>query len=80
VIGKLQMAYDLFNLLTATNPEPPSFDFREIWGLMVTHTDRPDRNAWACGHALTEYWTQTLTPAQLQTRFEYYLDQAKSLN
>ncbi len=73
VIGKLQMAYDLFNLLTATNPDPPSFDFREIWGLLVTHTDRPDRNAWACGHALTEYWTQALTPAQLQTRFEYYL-------
>ena len=76
VIGKLQMAYDLFNLLTATSLEPPNFDFREIWGLLVTQTERPDRNAWACGHALSEYWTQTLTPAQLQTRFEYYLHQA----
>jgi uncharacterized protein len=75
VIGKLQMAYDLFNLLTAPNPTPPNFDFREIWSLLVTHTDRPERNAWACGHALTEYWTQNLSPAQLQTRFEYYLTQ-----
>lgn len=73
VIGKLQLAYDLFNLLTADRPNPPDFDFRAIWGLLIENSASPEHNAWAFGHALTEYWTQSLTSEQLRSRFEHYL-------
>lgn len=73
VIGKLQLAYDLFNLLTADQPNSPSFDFRAIWGLLIENSASPEHNAWAFGHALTEYWTQSLTSEQLRSRFEHYL-------
>ncbi len=73
VIGKLQLAYDLFDLLTADQPNPPSFDFRAIWGLLLENSASPEHTAWAFGHALTEYWTQSLTPEQLRSRFDYYL-------
>ncbi len=73
VIGKLQLAYDLFDLLTADQPNPPSFDFRAIWGLLLENSASPERTAWAFGHALTEYWTQSLTPEQLRSRFDDYL-------
>jgi uncharacterized protein len=77
VIGKLQMSYDLFNLLTANALNPPPFDLMALWGLLLENPASPDQNAWALGHALTEYWTQSLNADQLQTRFEYYLHQAK---
>lgn len=73
VIGKLQLAYDLFNLLTADRLNPPSFDFRAIWGLLIENSALPEHNAWVFGHALTEYWTQSLTSEQLRSRFEHYL-------
>ncbi len=72
-IGKLQLAYDLFDLLTADQPNQPSFDFRAIWGLLLENSASPERTAWAFGHALTEYWTQSLTPEQLRSRFDDYL-------
>lgn len=78
VIGKLQMAYDLFNVLTANELNSPAFDFMSLWGLLLENSAAPDKNAWAFGHALTEYWTQSLTPEQLQSRFEHYLNQANS--
>jgi uncharacterized protein len=76
VIGKLQLAYDLFNLLTPHQLNPPSFDLMSLWGLLLENSAPPDKNAWAFGHALTEYWTQSLTPDQLQSRFEHYLQVA----
>lgn len=79
VIGKLQLAYDLFDLLTADQPNPPSFDFRAIWGLLLENSISPERTAWAFGHALTEYWTQSLTPEQLRSRFDYYLAAASPI-
>ena len=79
VIGKLQLAYDLFDLLTAAQPNPPSFDFRAIWGLLLENSASPERTAWAFGHALTEYWTQSLTPEQLRSRFDYYLAAASPI-
>ncbi len=79
VIGKLQLAYDLFDLLTADQPNPPSFDFRAIWGLLLENSASPERTAWAFGHALTEYWTQSLTPEQLRSRFDYYLAAASPI-
>ncbi|MCY7282601.1 MAG: 50S ribosome-binding GTPase, partial [Cyanobacteria bacterium CAN_BIN43] len=75
VIGKLQMAYDLFLLL---NPKgnPLSFDLRSLWSLLIENSAPTDRAAGALGHALVEYWTQDLTVEQLQERFNYYLNQS----
>ena len=42
---------------------------------LLENPSTPDRNAWAFGHALIEYWTQDLTIEQLRTRFNYYLQQ-----
>jgi hypothetical protein len=73
VIGKLQMAYDLFSLLNTGNSNTLNFDLRSLWSLLLENSASPDRNAWAFGHALVEYWTRNLTVEQLQERFEYYL-------
>jgi predicted GTPase len=72
VVGKLQMAYDLFSLL---HPEsnPLQFDLLAIWPLLLENSTAPARQAWALGHALVEYWTQNLTNKQLLERFEGYL-------
>ncbi|MGB7441069.1 MAG: GTPase family protein [Coleofasciculaceae cyanobacterium] len=72
VIGKLQMAYDLFSLLS---PEANlrNFDLLSLWPLLLENSASPDRQAWAFGHALVEYWTQNLSVEQLQKRLEYYL-------
>ncbi|MEP0855649.1 GTPase family protein [Trichocoleus sp. DQ-U1] len=74
VIGKLQMAYDLFSLL---NPgeNPINFDLLSLWPLLLENPSSPERNAWAFGHALVEYWTQNLTVEQFRQRFEFYLKQ-----
>jgi uncharacterized protein len=77
VIGKLQMAYDLFSLL---HPEASflNFDWRSLWSLIMAGEGAPDRQAWALGHALVEYWTQELTEEQVRERFEDYMNQASS--
>lgn len=73
VIGKLQMAYELFSLLNTGESSKPNFDLLALWPLLLENTSTNNRNAWAFGHALVEYWTQNLTIAQLQERFNYYL-------
>ncbi|MBD2339421.1 GTPase family protein [Calothrix sp. FACHB-156] len=72
VIGKLQMAYDLFSLLNTDNSSKPSFDLLALWPLLLQNTNTSD--VWAFGHALVEYWTQNLTIEQLRDRFTYYLN------
>jgi predicted GTPase len=72
VIGKLQMAYDLFSLLNAGDSKSIKFDLLSLWALLRDNSASPDRNAWAFGHALVEYWTQDLTLEQLHKRFDYY--------
>ncbi len=72
VIGKLQMAYDLFSLLSG-DANLASFDLLSLWPLLLENPSSPDRNAWAFGHALVEYWTQELTIEQLGERFENYI-------
>jgi small GTP-binding protein len=61
VIGKLQMAYELFPLLNIDNSKTRNFDLLSLWPLLLENSSTPDRNAWAFGHALIEYWTQDLT-------------------
>lgn len=81
VIGKLQMSYELFSLLQADTAAMDrdaikrSFDLRSLWPLLLDNSATPERNAWAFGHALVEYWTQDLTIAQLWERFQSYLKQ-----
>ncbi|MES1022122.1 GTPase family protein [Gloeocapsa sp. BRSZ] len=74
VIGKLQMAYELFSLLKPGNKR--NFDLLSLWSLLLENTSAPERNAWAFGHALVEYWTENLSVEELQQRFEKYLQQA----
>ncbi len=78
VVGKLQMAYDLFALL---KPEagPLGFDLLRLWPLLLEDavsiedtSTTVTRDAWAFGHGLVEYWSQDLTVAELRSRFEAY--------
>ena len=73
VIGKLQMAYDLFLLFNSTSDQELSFDLLMLWPLLLENGSTSDRNAWAFGHALVEYWTRSLSPAQLEAKFKSYL-------
>jgi hypothetical protein len=75
VIGKLQMAYELFSLLSADNPNARNFDLLALWSILLENTASPELNAWAFGHAMTEYWTRSLTTEQLQQRFQHYLQE-----
>ncbi|PSB30659.1 GTPase family protein [Stenomitos frigidus] len=75
VLGKLQMAYDLFTLLNDALPNTRNFDLLALWSLLMNNATTPDRNAWAFGHAVTEYWTRSLTTDQLEAQFEHYLQQ-----
>lgn len=77
-IGKLQMGYDLFCLLTSDRTKSPNFDLLALWPLLLNNPDPPDHNAWAFGHALVEYWTQNLTVQQLEKRFDYYFQSEKT--
>jgi uncharacterized protein len=70
VIGKLQMAYELFNLLS---PEGKKFELVSLWPLLLETPAAPDRDAWAIGHALVEYWMRDLSIAQLEERYRGYL-------
>nr|MCU0565578.1 50S ribosome-binding GTPase [Oculatellaceae cyanobacterium Prado106] len=80
VIGKLQMAYELSNLLQPETAEGKgrSFDLRSLWGLLREipqgeASPEVSRYAWAWGHALVEYWTQNLTADEMRKRLEDYL-------
>ncbi|MEH2408442.1 GTPase family protein [Nostoc sp.] len=77
VIGKLQMGYELFSLLNTGKHNSLNFELLSLWPLLLENSASPDRNAWAFGHALVEYWTQNLTVEQLRERFEYYLSISK---
>ncbi|PSO50165.1 MAG: GTPase [Cyanobacteria bacterium SW_9_44_58] len=72
VIGKLQMAYELFNLFHSDS-KPYEFDLRSLWSLLLDNSESPEKNAFAFGHALIAYWTQNLSLNQLREKFEEYL-------
>ena len=72
VIGKLQMAYDLFGLLGNGDDKKRNFDLLSLWPLLLENSGRPDRDAWAFGHALVEYWTKNLSIEELRKRLQYY--------
>ncbi|MEL7507294.1 MAG: GTPase [Cyanobacteria bacterium J06554_1] len=68
VIGKLQLAYDLFNLLV---PEESGFDLAMLWPTLLNNDAPPAQNAWAFGHGLTAYWLGETS--RLDKAFERYL-------
>ena len=72
VIGKLQLAYDLFKLLA---PDTARLDLLALWPLLLEHNQKPDQAAWAFGQAMVEYWSQGLTVDQVRSRIEHYLAQ-----
>jgi hypothetical protein len=72
VIGKLQMAYELFHLFNSES-SLQQFDLRSLWSLLLDHSESPEKNAFAFGHALIAYWTQGLSVNQLRETFEDYL-------
>jgi uncharacterized protein len=69
VIGKAQLAYDLYNLIQPGIP----FDLVAIWPLLIDQRDRPDRNARTFGYVVIEYWVKLLSPAQLLINFQQTL-------
>jgi uncharacterized protein len=73
VIGKLQLAYDLFKVL---NLEGVRLDLLALWPLLLEQNSPPDRAAWAFGHALLEYWTQGLTIETTRQRVSHYMSNA----
>ncbi len=75
VLGKLQMAYELFSLLAAGNVGASNFDLLALWPILTKSSDQypASRRAWAFGHALTEYWTQNIPISQLEERIDFYL-------
>jgi predicted GTPase len=73
VIGKLQMAYELHSLLNSDDEKIPNFDLLNLWPLLLENKATPEKNAWAFGHALVEFWTQNLTLPELRHKFEKYL-------
>ena len=75
VIGKLQMAYDLY-LLLDDDASLGNFDWRSLWSLVLDSSQEGSNNAWAFGHALVEYWTKNLSATQLQERYQFYLKEA----
>jgi uncharacterized protein len=67
VIGKLQMAYDLYSLLNNGQTKSIDFDLLSFWSLLLNNSAAPNQNAYDFGHALVEYWTQSLTVEQPQS-------------
>ncbi len=80
VLGKLQMAYELFTLFSEGDRRQTigaaSFDLLTLWPLLLQNAPPADKNAWAFGHALTEYWTQHIPIDQLEKRIDFYLERA----
>ncbi|MBW4549593.1 MAG: 50S ribosome-binding GTPase [Aphanocapsa sp. GSE-SYN-MK-11-07L] len=77
VLGKLQMAYELFSLVA--DPEQSSgFDLLTLWPLLLETSPAVSQDAWALGQTLIEHWSgaQKLDPAGLQQRYTCYREQS----
>ncbi|MGB5593947.1 MAG: GTPase, partial [Crocosphaera sp.] len=74
VLGKLQMAYDIFCLFTSDESNSQEFDLLSLWPLLLDNSGSSQENAWAFGQALVEFLTHNLTIEQLRKRFQKYLE------
>ncbi|MEL6440626.1 MAG: GTPase [Cyanobacteria bacterium J06621_8] len=73
VIGKLQMAYELYSLLS----DEENFDLRAIWFLLLENNEAGSDSPWALGQALVEYWSKNISKDQLGDRYNFYLQQSE---
>jgi len=77
VIGKLQMAFELFSLLKPQEiikSDPKSnFDLLSLWPLLINNTPPLEANVRAFGQVLLEYYAKGITIDKLSERFEQYL-------
>jgi uncharacterized protein len=78
VLGKLQMAYELYMLLSPAT-SPLQFEVLSIWPLLLERSASLSQETWALGHALAEYWVQPPSDSsnrpELSDRYRYYLSQ-----
>jgi hypothetical protein len=77
VLGKLQMAYELFSLLVLPHSSR-NFDLLELWPLLLENAKPVTHDAWALGHTLVEYWAGSLKTEQLRDRYHFYLNQSST--
>lgn len=70
VIGKLQMAYDLFNALSPDR----DFNLMSLWPLLLENDGGPRQNAAIFGHALVEHFSRQSDVEMLHRRFYQQLD------
>ncbi|MEM7795877.1 MAG: GTPase, partial [Cyanobacteria bacterium P01_C01_bin.118] len=75
VIGKLQLAYDVFNLVAQ---EESTFELTKLWPTLLENDAPPPQNAWAFGHALMAYWLGETS--HLDQAFERYLQEYEQEN
>jgi uncharacterized protein len=83
VLGKLQMAHELFTLLAEPEGDR-SFDLQLLWPLLLETHPSVNQDAWAFGQMLIEYWSGALTlpsnkevGAVLRDRYTFYRGKAE---
>jgi uncharacterized protein len=88
VLGKLQMAYELYTLLSPAASSLPA-ELLTLWPLILESSAPVSQDAWALGHTLVEHWiggdlsvsgvpstpSNRATPSLLE-RYTFYLQQA----
>ena len=72
VLGKLQMAYELFSIVAAPDRRR-EFDLLMLWPLLLEQSQPISRDAWAFGHTVVEYWVGRLDGSGLCDRYHTYL-------
>ena len=75
VMGKLQMAYDLYNLL---GEDRQNFDLLALWPLVQKNEDSISQQTWALGQTLVEFWLGRSQREQLSDRYQDFLVAAQS--
>jgi uncharacterized protein len=73
LLGRLQMAYELFALLTE-NPNPLQFQLQlpRLWPVLIQISPALEQDTWALGQTLVEYWTEQITAEKLLHRYQVY--------
>lgn len=75
VMGKLQMAFDLYGLLGDNRQK---FDLMILWPLVQQKTDPSiSRQTWALGQTLVEFWLGQTERTQLGDRYADFLQKMK---
>ncbi len=74
-VGKLKLAFDLWQLL-GEDARSGTFDLLALWPLLLEGGDRPDREAWAFGHAAIEGWMAS--PPLTGERLTDFMRQARA--